>query len=286
MTVPLPISFLSDFGNADEFVGVVHGVIERIAPGTPVIDIGHQVARGDVRAGALMLLRSIQYLPDGVVLAVVDPGVGTDRRGVAVETSRGFFVGPDNGLLAPAVAMVGGAVRAVRLESEDFHLPRHGTSFDGRDVFAPAAAVLASGEASLDDLGPAVDPGSLMSLLLPLADHGDGVVQGEVWWIDGYGNAQTNISPDDLAIIGIRPGDRVALQVGSSTHELEWAVSYGEVERNASLIHTDSHGLMTVAVRGGSAAASLRLHAGLSVGLRTSRHLKQLDDEDDTGHHQ
>ncbi|MBU1866841.1 MAG: SAM-dependent chlorinase/fluorinase, partial [Actinobacteria bacterium] len=85
------ISFLSDFGDADEFVGVVHGVVERIAPGVRIIDIGHRVPRGDVRAGALMLLRAIQYLPDGVVLAVVDPGVGTDRGGVAVETGRGFF---------------------------------------------------------------------------------------------------------------------------------------------------------------------------------------------------
>ncbi|MFH2073433.1 MAG: SAM-dependent chlorinase/fluorinase [Actinomycetota bacterium] len=280
------ISFLSDFGDADEFVGVVHGVVERIAPGTRIIDIGHRVPRGDVRAGALMLLRAIQYLPDGVVLAVVDPGVGTDRGGVAVETGRGIFVGPDNGLLAPAVAMVGGALRAVRLESEEFRLPRHGTSFDGRDVFAPAAAVLASGEASLDDLGPAVDPGSLMSLLLPLVDHGDGVVQGEVWWVDGYGNAQTNISPEDLALIGIAPGDRVVLQVGSATHELEWASAYGAAGRGAPLLHADSHGLMAIAVQGGSAAESLMLHAGLSVGLRRSRHLKQLDHEDDTGHQQ
>jgi len=270
MAVPSPISFLSDFGHADEFVGVVHGVIERIAPGTRVIDVGHEIARGDIRAGALMLLRAIQYLPDGVVLAVVDPGVGTGRRGVAVETGRGCFVGPDNGLLAPAVAIVGGAVRAIRLESEDFRLPRHGGSFDGRDVFAPAAAVLASGEAALDELGPPVDPGSLMSLLLPLVDHGEGVVQGEVWWVDGYGNAQTNISPEDMAMIGVEPGDRVVLQVGSTAHEVVWAAAYGEVDEGDPLVHVDSHGLLTVAVGGGSAAASLQLHTGLSVGLRPS----------------
>lgn len=270
MTAPTPISFLSDFGHADEFVGVVHGVIERIAPGTRVIDIGHEVARGNVRAGALMLLRSIQYLPDGVVLAVVDPGVGTERRGVAVQTGRGYFVGPDNGVLAPAVAMVGGALQAVSLESAEFRLPFHGSSFDGRDVFAPAAAVLASGEATLDELGPTVDPGSLMSLLLPLVDHGDGVVQGEVWWVDGFGNAQTNISPEDLALIGVDPGDRVVLQVGSSVHEMEWAPTYGSVDRGTPLVHADAHGLMTVAVREGSASSSLKLHTGLSVGLRSA----------------
>jgi len=243
--VPQPISFLSDFGHADEFVGVVHGVIERIAAGIRVIDIGHEVPRGDIRAGALMLLRSIQYLPDGVVLAVVDPGVGTGRRGVAIQTDRGFFVGPDNGLMAPAVAMVGGATLAVSLEAEEFRLPGPGATFDGRDVFAPAAAVLASGEASPGDLGPAVAPASLTPLLLPLTDHGDGVVQGEVWWVDGYGNAQTNVSPEDLAMIGLAPGDSL------------------------TLVHTDSYGLMTVAVRGGSAVVSLKLHAGLSVGFRT-----------------
>jgi S-adenosylmethionine hydrolase len=266
-----PISFLSDFGHADEFVGVVHGVIERISPGTRVIDVGHQVPRGNVRAGALMLLRAIQYIPDGVVLAVVDPGVGTDRRGVAVETERGFFVGPDNGILAPSVAMVGGAVRAVRLESEEFRLPMHGTSFDGRDVFAPAAAVLATGEANLEDLGTMVDPASLMSLLLPLVEHGDSVVQGEVWWVDGYGNAQTNISPEDMATVGIALGDTVMVRVGSTVHEVAWVDAYADAERGSPLIHADAHGLMTVAVSEGSAAVSLKLHAGLSIGLGAVR---------------
>jgi len=266
-----PISFLSDFGHADEFVGVVHGVIERISPGLRVIDVGHEVPRGNVRAGALMLLRAIQYIPDGVVLAVVDPGVGTDRRGVAVETARGFLVGPDNGLLAPAVAMVGGAVRAVRLESEEFRLPMHGTSFDGRDVFAPAAAVLATGEANLEDLGTMVDAGSLMSLLLPLVEHGDGVVQGEVWWVDGYGNAQTNISPEDMATVGIAPGDPVTVKVGSTVHEVAWVGAFGDAERGSPLLHTDAHGLMTVAVSEGSAAVSLKLHTGLSIGLGAVR---------------
>ena len=268
-STPQPISFLSDFGHTDEFVGVVHGVIERLAPNTRVIDIGHEVPRGDIRAGALMLLRSIQYLPNGVVLAVVDPGVGTGRRGIAIQTEWGFFVGPDNGLLAPAVAMIGGAGRSASLEAEEFRLPGPGATFDGRDVFAPAAAVLASGEASLDDLGPAVDPASLTSLLLPLTEHGDGVVQGEVWWVDGYGNAQTNISPEDLSLIGVAPGDHLVIQVGSSRHGVTWTEAYGEVPEGQSVVHVDSFGLMAVAVRGGSARASLNLHVGLSVGITT-----------------
>lgn len=263
---PLPVSFLSDFGHADEFVGVVHGVIERIAPGTPVIDITHGIPRGNVRAGALALLRAVQYLPDGVVVAVVDPGVGGTRRAIAASTPRGFFVGPDNGLLAPAVAMVGGADRFVSLEAPEFRLPAAGSTFDGRDVFAPAAAVLASGEATLGDLGPDLDPGSVMPLLLPLVEHGDGWVSGEVWWIDGYGNAQTNISPADLELAGMRVGSSVVLRVGRAEHEAMWMNGYGD--GTAPVVHCDSHGLMAVALPKGRADEALGLREGLSVGFR------------------
>ena len=141
------ISFLSDFGHQDEFVGVVHSVIRSITPDVEVVDITHGITAHDVRAGALALARSVQYLCPGVVLGVVDPSVGTDRRAVAIEVGDGasVLVGPDNGLLASAVAMVGGATRAVELTNEQFQLPRLGTTFDGRDIFAPAAAHLCSG---------------------------------------------------------------------------------------------------------------------------------------------
>lgn len=263
-----PISFLSDFGPDDEFVGVVHAVVERVAPGIQVIDVGHLVPRGDVRAGALMLLRVVQYLPEGVVLAVVDPGVGTDRRPMAAETRRGVFVAPDNGLIAPAVAMVGGVERAVTLESEDHRLPRQGATFEGRDVFAPAAAVLASGEAELADLGPEIDPGSLTPLLLPLVDHGEEVVRGEVWWIDGFGNAQTNVAPDDLARLGLAPGSDLIIQVGTARHSVPWVGAYGEVDEGRPLVHVDSNGLVAIAVRGGRADRTFNLHDRLAVGFR------------------
>lgn len=259
------ISFLSDYGRADEFVGVVHGVIRRVNPDLSVIDVSHDVPRGDVRAGALTLLRSVQYLPPGVCLAVVDPGVGTARRALAAETPWGYFVGPDNGLLAPAVAMVGGAERIVSLEAEEFRLPRDGVTFDGRDVFAPAAAVLASGEARLDELGPEVDPDSLTPLLLPLVDHRDGVVDGEVWWIDAFGNAQTNVSPDDMAHIGLRPGDRVRVRIGGSSHDLVWTETYGT--EGSAVVHVDSYGMMAIAVAGGRADEAFGLVAGVSVGF-------------------
>ncbi|MBT8203204.1 MAG: SAM-dependent chlorinase/fluorinase [Acidimicrobiia bacterium] len=263
-----PISFISDFGLDDEFVGVVHGVVARIEPQVRVIDVTHGIARGNVRAGALSLLRAIQYLPEGVALAVVDPGVGTARRPIAAETPWGFFVGPDNGLLAPAVAMVGGASTVVALEDERFRIPSlGGVTFDGRDVFAPAAAVLAADQAPITELGPALPNDSLTPLLLPLVEpDGDGI-RGEVWWIDQFGNAQTNIAPEDLAGLGVERGGSIDVRIGASEYELEWVQAYGDVEPGEALIHIDSYGLVALAVREGSAAERLNLTEGHQVVL-------------------
>jgi len=263
----LPISFLSDFGHRDEFVGVVHGVLAKLAPESRVIDLTHGIPRGDVRGGALALTRAIQYLPEGVCLAVVDPGVGTDRRALALETSWGFFVGPDNGLLSPAVAMVGGATKVVSLENEEARIPSPGESFHGRDVFAPAAALLASGEASLGDLGPVISGDDLMPLLLPLTDTKDGAVTGEAWWVDAFGNVQTNISPADLDAVGLGPGDVVTVKVGPRIHTLPWVRSYGDVAEGEALLHVDSAGLLALAVRGGRADEVLGIVKGVAVTL-------------------
>lgn len=261
------ISFLSDFELDDEFVGVVHGVVARLAPDTRVIDVTHRIPRGDVRAGALALSRAIQYLPEGVVLGVVDPGVGTERRALAVETQWGWFVGPDNGLLSPAVTMVGGAGRIVSIENTEAMIPSAGATFHGRDVFAPAAALLSSGGASLDELGPEVDPETVVPLLLPLPEASAGRVSGEVLWVDVFGNCQTNIGPDDLAQAGIAPGTPITLRAGASVSSLRWVKAYGEVEEGESLLHVDSAGLMAVAVRGGRASDQLNLAPGMGLTL-------------------
>lgn len=220
--------------------------------------------RGDLQAGALALVRAIQYLPPGVALAVVDPGVGTARRAVALETPWGFFVGPDNGLLAPAVAVVGGAREAVSLEDPRFRLPAEGPTFAGRDLFAPAAAVLASGQASLADLGPAVAPESLVPYLLALADTDGEEVRGRVWWIDHFGNCETNVAPDDLRSIGLELGGRVAVRLGGQTREMPWEAAYGEA-RPGGIVHVDSYGLIALAVPGGRADEALGLAVGSSV---------------------
>ena len=260
-----PITFLSDFGSADEFVGVVHGVMAVIAPGCRIIDLHHRIPAGNVRAGALALLRAIQYMPPGVALAVVDPGVGTDRRAIALETEWGHLVGPDNGLLSPATALLGGATAAHSIENPDFLLPGRGATFQGRDRFAPAAAALASGEAKLSELGPAVDAHTLTPLLLPLAEVEEGRVTGVAWWVDGFGNVQTNISPEDLAEAGIAPEGEVTVRVGTAEYQIPRTAAYGEVGEGEALLHEDSSGLMALAVRGGR--ADHRFHLSESTAI-------------------
>jgi S-adenosylmethionine hydrolase len=259
----LPISFLSDFGYTDEFVGVVHGVIARIAPSARIIDITHGIARGDIHGGAMALTRAIQFMPDGVILAVVDPGVGTGRKAVAVRTPVGYFVGPDNGLLAPAVAMVGGSDLAVSIEDEAFVLPSPGATFHGRDVFGPAAAVLASGEAKIEDLGPLVPTESLMPLLIPLSEKaGAAAIRTTALWVDSFGNIQFNIGPQDLIDIGVEQGGDVVVTYEMVRHRIIWGGTYGDAEEGEAVIHVDSHGQIALAVRGGRADEDL----GISVG--------------------
>ncbi len=194
--VPPPtVFFLSDYGTEDEFVGVVHAVLAVASVGVAIIDLTHQIPPFDIRAGAMALERAAPFLGPGVVLAVVDPGVGSGRRGVCLEVSpRGpgpaFFVGPDNGLLLPAAELVGGGsiVRAIALPP----VPGQARTFDGRDLFAPAAAALSRG-VPLGELGPAFDPDSLVRLVPPAVAHltladGRRSLRAEVVWVDRFGN--------------------------------------------------------------------------------------------------
>lgn len=258
------VTFLSDYGLADEFVGVVHCVVADLAPHARVIDLTHQIPRHDVRAGALALARAIQYVPSGVVLAVVDPGVGTERRGVAVEVAggEGVLVGPDNGLLAPAVAMAGGATRAVVLTNPAYALEAPGATFAGRDVFAPAAAHLCNGVA-LEDLGAPVDPVSLLPGVVPVPREEDGEVVAEVLWVDHYGNAQLNVGPEDVE----GWGERIRLRLPETTRTATRAAAYGELGPGAVGLVLDSYGLLSVALDRRSAADELGLAAGDAVRL-------------------
>ncbi len=262
------ISFLSDYGHGDEFVGVVHSVIASIAPRARIVDVVHGIAPCDVRAGALALARAAQYLMPGVVLAVVDPGVGTSRRPVAVEVGDGasVLVGPDNGLLAPAVALVGGASRAVHLNSGLHRLeaqPDAGATFDGRDVFAPAAAHLCCG-VPLDDLGEAIDPATLMPGVLPVSRMEGQDLVAEVLWIDRFGNCQLNLAPDDLAGLDAT----LQLAIGDDLRTVQRAGAYDDISAGRVGLVVDSSGLVSLAMPRRSAAAELDLHEGAEVRLR------------------
>jgi hypothetical protein len=177
------VSFLSDYGLVDEFVGVVHSVIRSIAPDVRVIDVTHAIDAFDVRAGSLALARCAPYLAPGVVIAVVDPGVGSSRRAIAVEVGDGesVLIGPDNGVLAGAVALCGGVTAAIELTNRDVHLDSPGPTFAGRDVFAPVAAQLCLG-VPLADLGTPIDPYSLTPGLLGVSHFEGDVLVAEVLW--------------------------------------------------------------------------------------------------------
>lgn len=266
MPSPPFVSFLSDYGGADEFVGVCKAVILRAAPGAQVIDITHEIAPHDVRAGALALARAAQYLPEGVVLAVVDPGVGTDRRAVATEVETGYLVGPDNGLLAPAVAMLGGAKRVVSLTNAEYQLPTPGATFAGRDVFAPAAGYLAAG-VDLEALGDLVDPLSLLPGLMPLSHQEGTDLIGEVLWVDRFGNVQLNLDPGELVELGLHPDGIVPVRIGQERRVARWVGTYADAKPMELVIVVDSYGLVSLAFDRSSAAETLQVRAGSSVTL-------------------
>jgi S-adenosyl-L-methionine hydrolase (adenosine-forming) len=263
---PPVVSFLSDYGLTDEFVGVCKAVVLRAAPAARIIDVTHGIPPFDVRAGALALARSAQYLPPGVVLAVVDPGVGTDRRAVAVEVENGYLVGPDNGLLAPAVAMLGGAVKVVSLTNPEYQLEAPGATFAGRDIFAPAAGYLAAGT-PVELLGDRVDPMSLVPGMVPLPTDEGGRAAGEVLWVDRYGNAQLNIDPGDLAALGVQPGGPVEIRCGEDRRTGRWVSSYADAKPLELAVVVDSYGLVSLSLDRRAAAEELGLRPGSAVTL-------------------
>jgi S-adenosylmethionine hydrolase len=266
------VSFLTDYGTADEFVGVVKSVIRDLAPHVGVVDLTHEIPPFDVRAGSLALARCIGYVPSGVVLAVVDPGVATDRRAVAIEVAggAGVLIGPDNGLLAPAVAMAGGAERAVELTNREYRLEAAGATFAGRDVFAPAAAHVCNG-VPISELGPGIDPVLLLPATVPLPREEGEAMIAEVLWVDRFGNAQLNVGPDDLPATW---GSALQLRIGNPADPSGGAVrrairatSFAELAGGAVGLVLDSYGMLAVAMDRRSAADELGLAAGDQVAI-------------------
>lgn len=262
------ISFLSDYGTRDEFVGIVKGVIADLAPHAKVIDLTHEVPPFDVRAGSLALARCISYVPSGIVLAVVDPGVGTTRRGVAVSVGggRGILIGPDNGLLSMGTALAGGADAAVVLNNPHFHLEAPGATFAGRDIFAPVAAHLCNG-VPFDELGEPIDPNLLLPGVVPLPRNEGAEIIAEVTWVDRYGNCQLNVGPDDVASLGNKLSVGLTSPTGERSQRAASVVrNFAEIGGGVGLV-VDSFGMLALCVDRGSAADELSIAPGDSVRL-------------------
>jgi S-adenosyl-L-methionine hydrolase (adenosine-forming) len=287
------VFFLSDFGTEDEFAGVVHAVIAAGAPGTTVIDLTHHIPPFDVRAGSHTLVRAVPHLGSGVVLAVVDPGVGTARRGIglAVGLPDGaplYFVGPDNGLLVAAAESAGEAPIATAVElRRDPAPPDRGATFDGRDLFAPAAVALCCG-VPLRELGEPVDPSSLVRLIGGVVERGrlhDGrsSLRAEVTWVDHFGNLQLAATVADARVAGMPSTGTVELTARTDPTradpdglpfslvpdgvQLRCVDAFGELTQGEFGLLVDANGHLAVVAGETSAAHWLNVIAGELVVL-------------------
>jgi S-adenosylmethionine hydrolase len=247
------ISLTTDYGLSDGFVASCHGVIARLAPQVRVIDVTHLVNPGDVPRGAAVLAQVVPHLPPAVHVAVVDPSVGTARRGVAVRAPGGILVGPDNGLLPWAADALGGPQAVVELTNEEWFAPEVSRTFHGRDVFAPVAARIAAG-ADLADAGRALDPGRLVRLPDPVVAVGEGWLEAEVTTVDRFGNVQLAAGGSTLDSLG------PALTVGGV--RAVRGSTFADAPRGGLVVFADSADRVAVAVNGGRAAVVLAVNPG------------------------
>ena len=266
------ITFLSDYGYEDDFVGVCHAVIARIAPDVRVVDLAHGLPRHQVRPAALALRNALPYTPPGVHLAVVDPEVGAERRAVALRTAEDerLLVGPDNGLLALATERFGGAVEAVEIGRSKWRLDPVSHTFHGRDIFAPVAAWLATGW-PLAEAGDPLDPSELIGIELPRPrQEQDGTLIAHVLSVDRFGNAALNVGHDDLAGSGLRLGHPVLIEAGAGRRRrAHYAVTFADVSPGELLVYEDAWRMLAVAVNRGNASRELALRPDSELRLRT-----------------
>jgi S-adenosyl-L-methionine hydrolase (adenosine-forming) len=241
------VSFTTDYGLSDGFVASCHGVIARLAPAVKIIDVSHTIAPGDVTRAAAVLAQTVPHLPSAVHLAVVDPGVGTRRRAIVITAPGGVLVGPDNGLLIWAASAIGGITSAIELSTPD----DASRTFHGRDVFAPAAAKIASG---VRVEGPEVDPETLIQLPEPVVEWGDGWLEAEVVTIDRFGNVQLAAPasflhqlPDQMTVGGCR-----AIR----------GETFADAPSGGLVVFADSADRLAIAVNGGRAAVMLAVTPG------------------------
>jgi S-adenosyl-L-methionine hydrolase (adenosine-forming) len=259
------ITFLTDFGLADDFVGTCHGVMKRIAPDVQILDITHGLRPGHVLQGALMLANTLPYMPAGVHLAVVDPGVGSGRRPLALRDGEGrLYVGPDNGLLVPAADRFGGVAEAHELANPAYALESVSRTFHGRDLFSPAAAHLALG-VELGALGPPVDPAELVRLDVPVPDVGASRIRATVLGVDRFGNVALNLTREHLDGSAIVPGMKVELASHGSRYYAVAARTFADAPPGDLILYEDSYRNVSVAISRGSAAELLRVDEGSEI---------------------
>jgi S-adenosyl-L-methionine hydrolase (adenosine-forming) len=262
------ITFLTDFGLEDDFVGTCHGVLKRIAPESQIIDITHGIRPGHVLQAALTLANTLPYMPAGVHLAVVDPGVGTGRRPLALRDAEGrLHVGPDNGLLIPAAERFGGVVEVHELANPEYALDSVSRTFHGRDLFSPAAAHLSLGVA-LGELGPPVDPEALVRLDLPEPEVGQSRIRATVLGVDRFGNIALNLSREHLDSVSIVPGMRVELAARGNRYYAVTARTFADAPTGELILYEDSYRSVAIAVSRGSAAAVLGVEEGAEIVLQ------------------
>ncbi|HWX95829.1 MAG TPA: SAM-dependent chlorinase/fluorinase [Solirubrobacteraceae bacterium] len=257
--LPALISFLSDYGLRDEFVGVCHGVMVRRCPNVRIIDLTHEIPRHDVLAGATVLRAALAYMPARIHLAVVDPGVGTSlRRAVALRTAGPdrLFVGPDNGLLTAAAQSLGGVVEAVDIGDSPERLQPLSRTFHGRDIFAPVAAALAAGE-PLADVGEPIAAAGLQQLELPRARVEERTLAAHVLSCDVFGNVILDASARQLQSLPARPGELLEIRYAGCTHTARYAFAFADVAVGELLVYEDSRGNVALAINRGSAAELL-----------------------------
>jgi hypothetical protein len=259
------ITFLTDFGLQDDFVGTCHGVMKRIAPDVEIIDITHGIAPQAVLQGALTLANTLPFMPEGVHLAVVDPGVGGVRRALALRDASGrLHVGPDNGLLIPAAEKMGGIAEAHELGNPEYALESVSRTFHGRDLFSPAAAHLALG-VPLAELGPPIDPDALARIELPQPEIGASRIHSTVVSVDRFGNVQLNLDRSHLDQAELLPGTRVELQVGAERYYAVAARTFADARPGDIILYEDAYRNVSIAISGGNAAQMLGVSEGQDV---------------------
>lgn len=257
------ITLTTDFGSADSYVAEMKAAILSICSNATIIDVTHQIEKFNVKMAAYLLASAAPYFPDGSIhVTVVDPGVGTKRGPIIVQTKKGFFVGPDNGVLTMAVNRVEGEKHVFCITNKELMLPDVSKTFHGRDIFAPAAAHLANGTSPTRfgrEIAGMISPE--FAGVIKKKDY----LEGQIVHVDDFGNMITNLTKKDLEALRIKNEARI--KVGGSTLLLKIRKAYGDVEKQQPLVVVGSHGFLEIAVNRGNAAHVFNAKVGTKIAV-------------------